>query len=92
MNASEVLERFGGLPFTLEVELGSLSMPIREIFNLKKGAVISTGRPSGAPFTLRAGGEEIAEVELVAVGDSLSIRIVNLLQQPQSTPGANGTN
>lgn len=91
MNAAEVLERFGSLPFTVEVELGSLAMPIREILELKEGAVLQTGRPSGSPFTLRAGGEAIAEVEFVVLGDAVSVRIVNILQQIGPATGANGT-
>jgi flagellar motor switch protein FliN len=89
MSGVDVLDRLGGLPFNVEVELGSLTMPIREILRLQEGAVVSTGRRSGTPFRLLAGGEEIAEVEFVVLGDSLSARIVNLVEHANS--GAHGT-
>ncbi len=91
MSSADLLERFGGLPFTVEAELGSLELPIREILDLKKGAVLPTNRPSGSTFTLCAGGEPIAEVEFVVLGDSLSVRIVKVFERSTSNPGANGT-
>jgi flagellar motor switch/type III secretory pathway protein FliN len=80
------------LPFPVEVELGSLAMPIREILDLKKGAVLPTGRRSGTPFRLRAGGEEIAEVEFVTLGERVSVRIVNFIEQTGSGSSAHGPN
>jgi flagellar motor switch/type III secretory pathway protein FliN len=91
MSFPEVLDRLGDLPFPVEVELGGLPMAIREILDLKIGAVIPTGRRSGTPFTLRAGGEEIAEVEFVTLGDSVSVRVLNLIEKNRNTSGGNGT-
>jgi flagellar motor switch protein FliN len=90
MDNAEVLQRFGELPFPIEVELGTLTLSIGEIFELSEGTVLTTDHPSGVPFTLRAGGAELASVEVVVVQNSLSVRVQSMSQK--SKTGANGTN
>ncbi len=92
MDTSDVLERFAELPFPIEAELGNLTLTIGEIFELKEGTILRTDHPAGAPFTLRAGGAELAAVEVVVIGDSLSVRVKSLAQKGKSGIGANGTN
>jgi flagellar motor switch/type III secretory pathway protein FliN len=92
MDTPDVLNRFGGLPFAIEVELGTISLPIGEIFDLKEGMVLRTDCPAGEPFTLRAGGAELAAVEVVVIGEALSVRVKNFFDKPTSGAGANGTN
>ena len=87
-----MLQRFAELPFPIEVELGTLTLAIGEILGLSEGAILKTGHPDGAPFTLRAGGAELASVEVVVVRDSLSVRVRNMLQKASPGVGANGTN
>jgi flagellar motor switch/type III secretory pathway protein FliN len=81
MDNSDVFERFNHLPFPIEVELGNLTLTIGEIFDLSEGMVLRTDHPDGAPFTLRAGGAELASVEVVVVRDSLSVRVSSMLQK-----------
>ena len=91
MSSADLLERFGGLPFTVEAELGSLELPIGEILDLKEGAVLRTDHPSGSPFTLCAGGRadrrgRIRGARRFTLGaNSKDARAVT------SNPGANGT-
>jgi len=92
MDASEVLQRFAELPFPIEAEIGTLTLTIGEIFDLSEGMVLKTDHPAGAPFTLSAGGAEIASVDVVVIGDSLSVRVKSLLQRNKSGAGTNGTN
>jgi flagellar motor switch/type III secretory pathway protein FliN len=87
MDNSEVLQRFAELPFPIEVEVGNLSLTVGDIFELREGMVLTTDHPAGAPFTLRAGGAELASVEVVVVRNSLSVRVQNMI-----LPKANGTN
>jgi flagellar motor switch/type III secretory pathway protein FliN len=81
MDNSEVLQRFAELPFPIEVELGNLTLTIQDIFDLSEGAILRTDHPDGAPFTLRAGGAELASVEVVVIRDSLSVRVGSMLQK-----------
>ncbi|HLK20077.1 MAG TPA: FliM/FliN family flagellar motor switch protein [Bryobacteraceae bacterium] len=91
MDNAEVLQRFGDLPIPIEVELGTLTLPIGEIFGLSEGTVLTTDHPSGVPFTLRAGGAELASVEVVVIQDSLSVRVQSMAK-PKPVTGTNGTN
>ena len=87
-----MLQRFGELPFPIEVELGNLTLTIGEIFELSEGTILTTDHPSGVPLTLRAGGAELASVEVVVVQNSLSVRVQSMAQKPKTGTGPNGTN
>ena len=90
MNASDVLQRFGELPFTVELELGTLSMSIGEIFELQEGAVLRTDHPAGAPFPLFASSVKLAEAEVIVIDETVSVRVQKMLTQ-SSTGGGNAT-
>ena len=84
MGAADVLNRFEGLPFLLEVDLGSFDMSIRDILALKPGSVLRTNHTAGVPLTLRAGGSPIAAVEVMLVEDALAVRVKNMLPAASS--------
>lgn len=88
MNASEALQRFQDLPFPAEVELGSLTLTIGEIFGLREGTVLRTDHLAGAPVALRVGGVELAAADIVVRDNSLSVRITRLSED--ANPGGHG--
>ena len=90
MNASDVLQRFGELPLVVELELGTLSMSIGEIFQLQEGSVLRTDHPAGAPFPLFASNVKLAEAEVIVIDDTVSVRIQKMLQK-SVTSGGNAT-
>ena len=90
MNASDVLQRFGELPFVVELELGTLSMTIGEIFQLQEGSVLRTDHPAGTPFPLFAGNVKLAEAEVIVIDDTVSVRVQKMLQK-SGTGGGNAT-
>ncbi|HTW66638.1 MAG TPA: FliM/FliN family flagellar motor C-terminal domain-containing protein [Bryobacteraceae bacterium] len=90
MGASDVLGRFGELPFVVELELGTLSMSIREIFELQEGAVLRTDHPAGAPFPLFASDVKLAEAEVIVIDDTVSVRVQRMLHK-SATGGGNAT-
>jgi flagellar motor switch/type III secretory pathway protein FliN len=87
MNASDVLQRFGELPFVLELELGTLSMTIGDIFQLQEGSVLRTDHPAGAPFPLFASNVKLAEAEVIVIDDTVSVRVQKMLQKTGSGGG-----
>ena len=91
MNPSDVLQRFGELPFGVELELGTLALTIGEIFELKEGTVLRTDHPAGAPFPMFAGGVPLAEAEVVVVRDRVSVRVQQMLQSTSPAGGDRGT-
>jgi flagellar motor switch protein FliN/FliY len=90
MNTSDVLRRFGELPFIVELELGTLSMTIGEIFQLQEGSVLRTDHPAGAPFPLFASNVKLAEAEVIVIDDTVSVRVQKMLQK-SGTGGGNAT-
>jgi flagellar motor switch protein FliN len=90
MNSSSVLQRFGELPFVVELELGTLSMTIGEIFELQEGTVLRTDHPAGVPFPFFAGGVKLAEAEVIVIDETVSVRVQKMLQK-SSTGGGNAT-
>ena len=87
MNASDVLQRFGELPFVVELELGTLSMSIGEIFQLHEGSVLRTDHPAGAPFPLFASNVKLAEAEVIVIDNTVSVRVQKMLQKTGSGGG-----
>ena len=85
MNASDVLKRFGELPFVVELELGTLSMSIGEIFQLQEGSVLRMDCAAGARFPLYASNVKLAEAEMVVVDNTVSVRVQRML--PKSGAG-----
>ena len=90
MNPSQVLQRFEDLPFSAEVELGSLVMTIGEIFELREGSILRTNHPAGAPVALQVGGVDLAAADIVVVNDSLSIRITRLNENSKGPSSGHG--
>lgn len=90
MNASDVLQRFGELPFVVELELGTLSMTIGDIFQLQEGSVLRTDHPAGAPFPLFASNVKLAEAEVIVIDDTVSVRVQKMLQK-NGSGGGNAT-
>jgi flagellar motor switch protein FliN len=87
MNASDVLQRFGELPFVVELELGTLSMSIGEIFQLQEGSVLRTDHRAGAPFPLFAGNVKLAEAEVIVIDNTVSIRVQKMLHKSSAGGG-----
>jgi len=87
MNASDVLQRFGELPFVVELELGTLSMSIGEIFQLQEGSVLRTDHPAGTPFPLFASNVKLAEAEVIVIDDTVSVRVQKMLPKSGSGGG-----
>lgn len=81
MNASDVLQRFGELPFVVELELGTLSMTIGEILQLREGSLLRTEHPAGAPFPLFASNVQVAEAEVIMMDNTVSVRVQKMLQK-----------
>jgi len=90
MNASEALHRFEDLPFSAEVELGSLVMTIGEIFEIREGSVLRTDHLAGEPVALHVGGVHLAAADIIVMEDSLSVRITKLNENTKPSSGEHG--
>ena len=69
----------GEIPIEVTVELGRAKLTLREILDLKEGAIIELDRLAGEPLDLKVGGQLIAQGEVVAIDDCYGLRITNVV-------------
>lgn len=67
------------IPIEVTVELGRTKLNLREILELAEGSIIELSRLAGEPLDLKAGGQLIAQGEVVAIDDNYGLRITNLM-------------
>jgi flagellar motor switch protein FliN len=68
------------IPVRLSVELGRAEIPIREVLNIDRGAVIELDRSVGQPLDVRVNGVLIGHGEIVVVdGERLGLRFVDVV-------------
>lgn len=91
MPASDILHRFGEVPFPVEVELGSLTMTLGEVLEIKAGTIIRTGHSAGDPLAVCVGDIQLAEADPVVIEDSMSARIKRLSQNAKSSGDGDGS-
>jgi flagellar motor switch protein FliN len=64
---------------TVTVELGRVTLPVRELLQLREGSVLELDRVAGAPVDVLVNGSVIARGDVVVVDDELGVRIVELV-------------
>lgn len=69
----------GHVTVELVAEIGSARLSVDELFALKAGAVLALEQGVNEPVLLRLDGKPVARGELVAVDDSLGVKITEIL-------------
>ncbi|KMQ51606.1 Flagellar motor switch protein FliN [Chitinispirillum alkaliphilum] len=62
----------------MKVQLGSTTMSIRELLNLKKGSLVKLDRMAGEAIDVYISDKMLAKGEVTVVNDRLSVRISQL--------------
>lgn len=62
----------------LSAEIGSTTISVNELFNLKKGAVLALTEKLNEPVKLLLGNHVIAHGKLCVVGDNFAVEITNI--------------
>lgn len=70
---------FESVEIELEARLGKVSMTVKDLLELEKGAVVALDRSVGDPVDLRLNDRPVARGEIVTVQDNFAIRITELL-------------
>jgi len=65
----------------LEVVLGCAEHTVEEIAGIGEGTIIELDTLAGEPVELRAGGERIAQAEVVVIDESFGIRVTSVDNQ-----------
>lgn len=67
------------VPLRLSVEVGSASMPVRDVLALSKGSIVELDRGSGEPADIYVNDRLIARGEISSEDDRVAIRITELI-------------
>lgn len=82
MNTNEIppnLELLLDVPVAVTVELGSCSMPMRDVLQLNIGSVVQLDKVADSPVELRVNKKLIARGEVVVVENRFGIKITELV-------------
>lgn len=81
--AGNLTELLGDVPLRVTVELGRVTMPLREVAeHLAPGAVITLQKLTGEKLDVFVNQRLVARGEAVAVGDRYGIRITEIVGLP----------
>ena len=67
------------VPLELEVQLGRARVPIRDLLELRAGAVVTLDRAATDAVDIYAGGRLIARGEVVSVDGELGVRVTEII-------------
>jgi flagellar motor switch protein FliN len=72
------------VPVRLSVELGRAEIPIRDVVNIGRGAIIELEGTPGAPLDVRVNGVLIGRGEIVVINEErLGLRFVEVVSQAE---------
>lgn len=71
----------------ISIELGRAKREIREVLALGPGSVVELDRLAGEPVDVLVNGRLLAHGEVVVVGESFGVRIVDIVQPPDRLSG-----
>lgn len=75
------IEDLGEVPMHLDVVLGAAQLTVREVLSMKAGTVVPLRKLAGEMSDVYVNGLPLARAEVVVIGDSLSIRIAEIVGQ-----------
>lgn len=71
------------VPLQLSVELGRTKKTLREILDLKPGAIIELDKLAGEPLNVLANGKLVAVGEVIVLDEDYGIRIKGILNEEE---------
>lgn len=69
---------------TITADLGTCSMLVRDVLDLKRGSVIQLSKLAGEMTEIQVNGLPLARGEVVVIGDALHVRIGEIAGQEQT--------
>ncbi|WP_372747193.1 flagellar motor switch protein FliN [Litorivivens sp.] len=67
------------IPVRISMEVGSAEISVRDLLDLRQGAVVELNRQAGEPLDVLVNGAMIARGEVVVVNNQLGIRLTELV-------------
>ncbi|MFA5536016.1 MAG: FliM/FliN family flagellar motor switch protein [Bacillota bacterium] len=75
------IEHLGEIELTIDAELGSTQMTVREVLDLDTGMVVALDCLAGEPVNINLNGVPFAKGEVVVINDNFGTRINELLTE-----------
>lgn len=73
-----VMRDLAGVTMEVSADLGSCSMLVRDVLGLRKGSVVPLNKLAGEMADIFVNGVPMAKGEVMVMGDSLQLRIVEI--------------
>ncbi len=73
------LDVLHGVRLSVQVVLGEISVPLRDLLGYEVGQVVSLDRPAGSPAEVIVNGKPMFRGEIVVVDDEYAVRITEVL-------------
>ncbi|MFW5697261.1 MAG: flagellar motor switch protein FliN [Fimbriimonadaceae bacterium] len=67
------------IPLEISVELGRVSMQVREVVDLGAGSIVEIDKAAGEPVDVLVNGRPVARGEVVVIEDNFGVRITEIL-------------
>ncbi len=67
------------IPVRISMEVGSAEISVRDLLDLRQGAVVELERQAGEPLDVLVNGSLVARGEVVVVNEQLGIRLTELV-------------
>ena len=83
---AEGIERLTDVEVEVTVELGDNQIPIQDIMSWATGSIVELQPEEHNPVKVLLNGSPFAMGEIVVVGDTFGVRIVELLDPPEAAP------
>lgn len=74
-----LLPQFAGIELSLTVEVGSLSISLKELMSVEPGQLLALDRMTSEPVSVLVNGKPFARGEIVAVGDRYGVRLLEIV-------------
>jgi flagellar motor switch protein FliN/FliY len=78
------IEVLHGVHLNVQVILGEISVPLRDLLSFEVGQVISLDRPAGSPAEVIVNSKPMFKGEIVVVEDEYAVRITEVLSSEAS--------
>lgn len=75
------------VPLEISVELGRVSMMVRDVLGLGTGAIIEIDKAAGEPVDVMVNGRLVARGEVVVIEDNFGVRVTEIVQQDRGRLG-----
>jgi flagellar motor switch protein FliN/FliY len=76
---SGLLQQFAQIELSLTVEVGSLSIALKDLMSVEPGQLLALDRMTSEPVSVLVNGQPFARGEIVAVGDRYGVRLLEIV-------------